>query len=98
MNKTKKNYLTGAVWYLVITLAVCVTVSASASSWPEKNSSAEEVLLLAQADSCTGKCEAKKKSCMAKYTRTNINGVKFVTPEGVKLCNEAYRDCNSYCK
>lgn len=97
MNKIKK-YLTGAVCYLVITLAVCFTVSASANSLLEENQSAEAVLLLAQADSCVDKCKAKKKSCMAKYTRTNINGVKFVTPEGVKLCSVAYRECNSYCK
>jgi hypothetical protein len=97
MNNTKKN-LSNAVWFLVITLAVCVTVTAGASGWGEKNSSAEAVILLAQAESCADKCGAKKKSCMAKYTRTNINGVKFVTPEGVKLCSVAYRECKSYCE
>jgi hypothetical protein len=97
MNNTKKN-LSSAVWYLVITLTVCVTFSAGASSWGERDSSVEEVILLAQADSCADKCDIEKKSCMAKYTRTNINGVKFVTPEGVKLCSVAYRECKSYCK
>jgi hypothetical protein len=97
MNKTKQN-LYRKERGLVITLAVCISFSVSANNFRDENGSAGAVLLLAQAESCVDNCEDEKKSCLEKYTRTNINGVKFVTPEGVKLCGLAYRDCKSACK
>ncbi len=57
-----------------------------------------EILLLAQGGSCMSKCEAAKKSCMARYTVTNNYGVKMVTPDGAKQCWAEFRQCKSYCR
>jgi hypothetical protein len=97
MNKTI-NYFSSATRYLVLTMAMCISLSVNANNVWDGSRSVDAVLLLAQAESCVDRCEADKKSCMEKYTRTNINGVKFVTPDGVKLCGIAYRECKSNCK
>lgn len=97
MNKTRK-YLFSPVRFLIVVMALSITISAAAYDSTVVGESTEATILLAQAESCVASCAAKKKSCMAKYTRTNINGIKFVTPEGVKLCSAAFRECKSYCK
>ncbi len=49
------------------------------------------------ASGCVQKCEAAKKSCMAQYTRSDSSSGKYVTPEGHKVCWQAYHDCKKQC-
>jgi len=95
MNNPRKNVITAFPLYLIIILSMFVSVGVSADSMAEK---IEPGMLLAQAGSCAGKCEAAKKRCMSQNVKTNIHGVKMVTPEGAKRCWAAYHECNSYCK
>jgi hypothetical protein len=98
VNNLRKDVIGSAVLYLFLALTIFVSVNVSASSEMEGGKSTDGVLLLAEASSCSDKCKAAKKRCMAQHTRTNSHGVKLVTPDGAKRCWAAYHRCNSYCK
>jgi len=95
MNNSSKDVISTVSLYLIIILSMFVSFGISANSMTEKT---KPGLLLAQADSCAGKCEAAKKRCMSQNLKTNIHGVKMVTPDGAKRCWAAYHRCNSSCK
>ncbi len=46
---------------------------------------------------CIDKCEATKKSCMARYTKSSSTSGKYVIPEGHKICWQGYHDCKKRC-
>ncbi len=87
-----------AIFFLLLVGCALLSFNASANNGVTENQPAVEVLLLAQAGSCSGKCESAKKRCMAQYTVTNSFGVKMVTPDGAKRCWAAFHQCKSYCK
>ena len=76
--------------YALLAISMLIGFSVSANSGIEGNQSAAGVLLLAQGDTCIGKCEKAKEACMAQNTVTNNYGVKMVTPDGAKRCWAAY--------
>ena len=97
--KNKQRYAVSmVVRYLLLALCLFASCGISANEMAVKGVSANKVLQLAQAGSCAEGCEAAKKRCMAQYTRTNMDGVKLVTPEGAKICWAAYRSCTANCK
>lgn len=38
-------------------------------------------------------CEEQRTACLAAKTQTGTNGVRYVPPEDVKACYDAYRAC-----
>ncbi len=97
--KNKQNDMVGVfARHLLIAICLFVSCGVCANDFVVKSVAAKDVLQLAQAGSCAEGCEAAKKRCMAQYTRTNMDGVKLVTPEGAKTCWAAYRACKSNCK
>ena len=68
--------------HLVMVLAgICFVLIVSYAAFAQKSSTKDDY------------CTAKRKQCIQQYTRTNSHGVKYVTPEGTKLCWSQYRKC-----
>ena len=41
----------------------------------------------------TAQCDAERKACLASKTQTGSYGAKYVPPDDVKMCQDAYRTC-----
>ena len=69
----------------VVFAAAFIAPSTAATTSPSSTPSA--------AQSRTAQCEAERKACLASKTQTGSYGARYVAPEDVKMCSDAYRMC-----
>ncbi len=50
-------------------------------------------LILPPQDAPTTSCESEKQACMSANVQTGIYGERYVPPDAVAKCMQAYRDC-----
>jgi hypothetical protein len=65
----------------VVLIGICFVSIVTLVAFAKSNQTKEEY------------CTEQRKQCAQKYTVTNSQGIKVVTPEGTKLCWEQYREC-----
>lgn len=66
---------------VMVIVGICLLSTGSFVAFAQNNPTREEY------------CTAQRKQCVKRYIRTNIHGVRFVTPEGTKICWAQYRQC-----
>ncbi len=49
--------------------------------------------ILSPQDAPTTSCDSQKQACMSASVQTGIYGERYVPPDAVAKCMEAYRDC-----
>ncbi len=66
--------------------AISPCVSAAESGDPT-------ALILPPQDAPTTSCDSEKQACMSASVQTGIYGERYVPPDAVAKCMQAYRDC-----
>lgn len=62
-------------------------------------SKAPDVIHVAALDqSCVDRCETQKEQCFAQYTQSDSTHGNYITPDGHKICWQAYHECKKSCE
>ena len=51
----------------------------------------------AQSNACIEKCEKQKEQCFSQYKKSDASKGTYITPEGHKVCWQAYHECKKSC-
>ncbi len=60
---------------------------------PQDSSTTANLVSMAPQDTPTTSCNSQKQACMSASVETGIYGERYVPPDAVAKCMEAYRDC-----
>jgi hypothetical protein len=75
-------------------LSTMLLAAAILTPLPSTTASADSTLTLsAQRRAPSPACERDRKACLAGSARTGTYGARYVPPEAVRMCYDAYRAC-----
>ena len=78
----------------IVSLIACLMLVFSASLGFAAD--AKKVKSQASSD-CLSKCEKQKEQCFGQYKKSDSTSGTYITPDGHKICWEAYHACKNNC-